>query len=97
MLTTPIMRALSSPEDPQPPPPAQVIGRLCIAADRACASGDLETLAGIASRLRVLVAQALAADLTELAGLCHGEPARAVAVWSELKERVYQDTWRGAR
>lgn len=91
------MPALSSPVDPRPPVPAQEIGRLCIAADRACARGDLPMLAGIATRLTVLVGPALAADLTQLAGLCEGDPAPAVAAWTTLKDHVYQDTRRGAR
>ncbi len=54
-------------------------------------------LAGIATRLTVLVGPALAADLTQLAGLCEGDPAPAVAAWTELKDHVYQDARRGAR
>lgn len=91
------MPALSSPVDPRPPLPAQEIGRLCIAGDRACASGDLPTLACIATRLTVLLGPALAADLTQLAGLCDGDPAPAVAAWTELKDHIYQDARRGAR
>ena len=83
--------------DLRPPVPAQEIGRLCIAADRACARGDFPMLAGIATRLTVLVGHALAADLTELAWLCEGDPAPAVAAWTALKDRVYQDSRRGAR
>ena len=70
---------------------------MCIAADRACANGDLAMLAAIASRLAVLVAPPLDAYLGDLARLCEGDPARAVEVWSRLKEHVYQDTRWGAR
>lgn len=91
------MPALPSPVDPRPPVPVQEIGRLCIAADRACACGDLPMLAGIATRLTVLVGAALAAGLAELVGLCEGDPAPAVAAWTALKDHVYQDAQRGAR
>lgn len=91
------MPALPAPVDPRPPVPVQEIGRLCLAADRACACGDLPMLAGIATRLKVLLGPALAADLTELATLCEGDPAPAVAAWTALKDHVYQDTRRGGR
>lgn len=93
------MAAITPPMGPRPdcPPSALVIGKLCIAADRACANGDLVLLAGIATQLAALVAPPLDTYLTELAGLCDGDPARAVAAWTRLKEYVYQDSQRGAR
>ena len=64
------------------------IGERCVEGDRACEHGDLLTLGAVADRLVESLREPLHCELAELANQCRRDPARAVAAWYRLKERV---------
>jgi len=64
------------------------IGELCVEGDWACERGDLLTLGAVADRLVESMREPLHCELAELASQCRRDPARAVAAWYRLKERV---------
>lgn len=70
---------------------ARKIGQLCVGADWACVHGDLVALQHIAEQLAGYASEPLHCDLETLAELCDSDPARAIAEWSQLKERLYRD------
>ncbi len=69
---------------------AHAIGKLCVTGDWACVHGDLEALRSVVARLAEFVPEPLHCDLRALAEACHGERARATALWAGLKDRVYR-------
>jgi hypothetical protein len=70
---------------------ARAIGELCVDADRACARGDLATLASIALQLAVYTPDPLHCELAALVDLCQArQSARATDTWTSLRDRLYR-------
>jgi hypothetical protein len=65
-----------------------VLGELCVGGDWACAHGDFAALRQVARRLVSCADASLQAKLTELEGSCRRDPARAAALWSQLKHEL---------
>jgi hypothetical protein len=63
------------------------IGTLCWAGDTKCECGDVAALSEIARRLLELVHEPVHCELVPLADAC-ADPDRAVAAWTELRDRV---------
>jgi hypothetical protein len=66
------------------------IGELCFGGDWACAHGDVSGLRDIASRLSDYAPEPLHCQLQELSDVCRYDPERATALWTALKDQVYQ-------
>ena len=69
---------------------AHTIGQLCFGGDWACAHGDPSGLRHIAQRLANYSQEPLHRELLALADACKCDPDRAVALWSEIKEKLYR-------
>lgn len=82
------MPSVSAAFDPEDPDTRRRIGQLCFSGDWACANGDVDTLASIASRLASFTAEPLHCELARLAELCGRDPIRAISEWMRLKGHV---------
>jgi len=70
---------------------SETIGRLCVAGDRACATGDLVELRFIAHQLQTFVEQPVHRELAALAVACLCDPQHATDRWRHLKISLYRD------
>lgn len=66
------------------------IGELCVGGDWACANGDISALRHVALQLAAYTPEPLHCYLAELADACYATPDRAVDLWNQMKERLYQ-------
>lgn len=67
---------------------ARAIGKLCVAADWACAHGDLLLLRSIADRLASYTEGPLRYELVSFAERCLGDPVGVGAAWDRLKVQI---------
>ncbi|HSD89016.1 MAG TPA: hypothetical protein VLB44_15920 [Kofleriaceae bacterium] len=69
---------------------AQRIGELCVDADQAIADGDLSGLRRVAERLAAYSHEPLHCELEKLVDACRENPQHAVALWGQLRERLFR-------
>jgi hypothetical protein len=67
---------------------SNLLGKLCVGGDWACANGDVEALGDVVSRLADLSQGPLHGQLVALAALCRHDPERAPRRWDQLRPRV---------
>ena len=70
---------------------SHAIGKLCVGGDWACANGDLNSLRYVAQQLADYVPEPIHCELAALVTACETDPDRAVALWTSLKNRLYQE------
>lgn len=72
---------------------SESIGKLCMGGDWACAHGDFGGLREVARQLAAHVPEPLHCELETLAAACAAHPAKAVSLWTTLKDRIFQEAW----
>lgn len=75
----------------------EAVGRLCVGGDWACAHGNFGGLAAVAHHLIALAPLPIQRRLAELEAACRGDPARAGALWNELRGPLASDELGGPR
>ncbi|MCX5743877.1 MAG: hypothetical protein NT062_15415 [Proteobacteria bacterium] len=60
--------------------------------DRACTSGDLPRLQGIAARLAELAAEPLHHELRAFAESTNLDPAQATCTWMRIRDRIARES-----